>query len=65
MAVPPPTIIVLPSGVDFVLLASENVSSNLLKGQASNLEQPSLYRLAFQILNETDESAVTRQSGGG
>ncbi len=63
MPIAPPITIVLPTGVDFILLASENITDNLRKGADSNLELPSLYRLAFQVVNETDEAAVTRRIG--
>ena len=64
MALPSVTI-VLPTGVDTILLASENITDNMRQGQSSDLELPSLYRRAYQIVNETTESGVVRQSGGG
>ena len=64
MALPIVTI-VLPTGVDFVLLASENISDNLRQRLPSSLEVPSLYRRAYQLLNETNEAGIVKKVGGG
>ena len=55
--------IVLPTGVDTLLLAAENITVNLRQRLVSNLELPSLYRRAYQIVNETAESGVVQQTG--
>lgn len=56
-------IVVLPTAIDTVLLASENITQNLLKNQPSLLTGQSLYRRAYQIVNETDEMYITRVVG--
>lgn len=53
--------IVLPTAINIVLLVNENIVSNLLKAQSSDIELPSIYKLAFMVINETDEIAVVRQ----
>lgn len=63
MATPPKVTIVLPTAPDFLLMVAENLHTNLLRGMAAEVEVPSLYRRAFQVVNETDEAAVTKTTG--
>lgn len=60
MAPPPKVQIVLPTPPDILLMVAENMHTNLLRRQSAEIEMPSLYRRAFQIVNETDEVAVTK-----
>ena len=63
MAVLPKTIVLLPTAFDLLLVAADNVTQNLLKGQPSSLEGPSLYRRAYQIVNATAEMLLTSVKG--
>lgn len=63
MATPPKVQIVLPTAPDFLLMAAENMHTNLLRRQPAEIEVPSLYRRAFQIVNETDEAAIIKTTG--
>ncbi len=58
--------IVVPTAINTVLMVNENIIDNLRKQQSSNLQQLSLYKQAYLVVNETDEMAVVRQlvSGG-
>jgi len=55
--------IVLPTGVDMILLAHENITANLLRDRTSDLQLPSLYRRAYMIVNETSEVAIVESTG--
>jgi hypothetical protein len=57
--------VVIPTATNIVLMVSENISSNLRKGQASDIALPSLYKRAFLIVNETDEVALVKQGESG
>jgi len=61
----PPVQVLPPSAVDFVLLANENIVANFLRGLASNLTVPTLYRRAYLLVNESDGFAVTRRDDQG
>lgn len=53
--------IVVPTAINVVLMASENIVGNLLGRQASSLALPSLYKRAYLIAYETDEIAVVKE----
>ncbi len=55
-----PTIIVVPTATNTVLMVAENINANLRVQQAASLTLPSLYKRAYLIANETDETAVIR-----
>lgn len=53
-------IIVIPTAINVVLMASENIVDNLRARQKSDLTLPSLYKRAYLIANVTDEIAVLK-----
>lgn len=53
--------VVIPTAANTLLLVSENISANLLKGQPADVQLPSLYKRAYLVVYETDEIAVARQ----
>lgn len=53
--------VVIPTAINVVLMANENIVDNLRKAQASDLTLPSIYKRAYLVVNETDEIAVVRQ----
>jgi len=68
MATPPDDVnlqVVVPTAINVVLLANENIIYNLSKGQPSDLTLPSLYKRAFLVVHETDEVVVARQGESG
>lgn len=50
--------IVIPTAINITNAVHENAVTNLLKGLSSDLELPSLYKLAQLIVNEGPEIAV-------
>lgn len=52
--------IVVPTATNVALMATENIVTNLLVQQESNLSLPSLYKRAFLIAYQTDEIAVVK-----
>lgn len=56
--------VIIPTGVNLVLMINENIMANLRQGQAAQIELPSLYKRAFLVVNETDEVAVLRGKNG-
>jgi hypothetical protein len=57
--------IVIPTAINVILMVNENIIDNLRLQQASNLEQLSLYKQAYLVVNVTDELAVARQNFTG
>ena len=57
--------IVIPTAINVVLMVNENIIDNLRLQQSSNLEQLSLYKQAYLVVNVTDELAVARQNFTG
>jgi hypothetical protein len=53
-------IIVIPTATNTILMAAENITTNLLAQQQSNLTLPSMYKRAYLIARETDEIAIVR-----
>lgn len=53
--------IVIPTAINAILLVHENIIDNLRKGRSSDLQQLSLYKQAYLVVNETDEITVMRQ----
>ncbi len=53
--------ILIPTAINVVLMANDNIVTNLRRGQAADLALPSLYKRAFLIVNETDEVAIVRK----
>lgn len=53
--------VVIPTAVNVVLMAAENVVDNLRARQPASLTLPSLYKRAFLIAHETDEIAVVKE----
>jgi len=53
--------IMVPTAINVVLMAAENITQNLLLRQAASLGLPSLYKRAFLIAYETDEIAVVKR----
>jgi hypothetical protein len=53
--------VVVPTAPNTLLMVNENIVYNLLKGQAADLQLPSLYKRAYLVTYETDEIAVTKQ----
>ena len=53
--------IVIPTAVNMVLLAAENITQNLLLRQAASVNLPSLYKRAYLVAYETDEIAVLKE----
>jgi hypothetical protein len=54
-------IVVIPTAINTCLIAAENITDNLRAKQASDLELPSLYKRAFLVAYETDETALVRK----
>lgn len=55
------TLVLVPTAINVVLMAAENISRNLRKAQIADLQLPSLYKQAYLVVNETDEIAVLQQ----
>lgn len=53
--------VLIPTAPNTLLLVNENITANLLKGQAADIQLPSLYKRAYLIINQTDEVAIARQ----
>jgi hypothetical protein len=53
-------VIVVPTAINTPLLASENIVDNLRLAKSANVVLPSLYKRAFFITYETDETAVIK-----
>lgn len=53
--------IVVPTAINAVLMAAENITQNLLERQSSDLALPSMYKRAYLIAYETDEVAVLKE----
>jgi hypothetical protein len=53
--------LIIPTAINMVLVANENIVYNLRKQQASDLQLLSIYKRAFLITNETDEIITIRQ----
>lgn len=54
--------IVIPTGVNVVLMVNQNIISNLRRNQESNLSLPSLYRRALLVVGETTEVAIVNDT---
>jgi hypothetical protein len=54
-------VIVVPTAVNIVLMASENIVDNVKGRNAASLALPSLYKRAYLIAYETDEIAVAKE----
>ncbi len=53
--------IVVPTAINIVLRAAENIVDNVKTRNAASLALPSLYKRAFLIAYETDEIAVIKE----
>lgn len=53
--------IVIPTAINTVLMASENIIDNLRARQKSSLTLPSMYKRAYLVAYETDEIAVFKE----
>lgn len=53
--------VVVPTAINTILMAAENIAQNLLERQSSDLELPSMYKRAYLIAYETDEIAVLKE----
>lgn len=53
-------ILIVPTAIDVCLAVAENLSANLRRRQAADVQLPSLYKRAYQIAYETDELALVR-----
>ena len=58
-------VVIIPTATNIVLMASENISLNLIKGEDAHITLPSLYKRAYLIVNETDEIAILRSAEEG
>lgn len=54
-------VIVVPTAINVVLMASENIVDNVRGRNAASLALPSLYKRAYLIANETDEIALAKE----
>lgn len=54
--------IVVPTAINIALMVNENIIDNLRRQQASNLQQLSLYKQAYLVVNVTDELVIARQN---
>lgn len=54
-------VIVVPTAINIILMASENVVDNVRGRNAASLSLPSLYKRAYLIANETDEIALAKE----
>ena len=52
--------VVIPTAINVVLMASENITENLRVQQAASLTLPSMYKRAYMIAYETDEIVVVK-----
>jgi len=52
--------LIMPTAPNVLNLVHENIVSNLRRRQASDLELPSLYRLAYMVHYNTGELVVDR-----
>ena len=57
-----PVVIVVPTAINTTLLATENIVDNLRLSQPANVVLPSMYKRAYFIAYETDETAVVKPS---
>jgi hypothetical protein len=57
-----PIVIVVPTAINTALLATENIVDNLRLSQPANVVLPSMYKRAYFIAYETDETAVVKPS---
>lgn len=53
--------IVVPTAVNVVLMAAENIVDNVKARNAASLALPSLYKRAYLIAYETDEIALAKE----
>lgn len=53
-------VIVVPTAINVVLMAAENIVANVKARNAASLTLPSLYKRAYLIAYETDEIAVVK-----
>jgi len=53
-----PVRIVVPTAINVVLMAMENIIDNMRVQQPASLSLPSMYKRAFLVAYETDEIAV-------
>lgn len=53
--------IVVPTAINVVLMASENIVDNVKGRNAASLSLPSLYKRAYLIAYETDEIALVKE----
>ncbi len=54
-------VIVMPTAINIILMAAENIVDNVKGRNAASLVLPSLYKRAYLIAYETDEIAVTKE----
>jgi hypothetical protein len=54
-------VIVVPTAINIVLMAAENIVDNVKRRNAASLALPSLYKCAYLIAYETDEIAVAKE----
>ncbi len=52
---------VIPTSVNIIGVAHENIVTNLLREKTSSVELPTMYRRAFMIVNETGELFVSEE----
>lgn len=57
----PDVTVIIPTAINVVLLAADNITANLRAGQSTSLSLPSLYKRAFLVAYETDEIAIVKQ----
>ena len=55
-----PVVIVVPTAINTTLIAVENIVDNLRLSQPSNVVLPSMYKRAYFIAYETDETAIVK-----
>lgn len=54
--------VVIPTAINVVLMAAENIVDNLRVRQPASLTLPSLYKRAYLITRETDEIALVKET---
>jgi len=55
--------LVIPTAINMVLAANENIIDNLRKQQPAEITEMSVYKRAYLVTNETDEMVVMRRTG--
>jgi len=53
--------LIIPTAINMVLAANENIITNLRKQQPAEITEMSVYKRAFLVTNETDEMVVMRR----